>query len=255
MCTVTLLRLSRGYRLVVNRDESRSRPEALGPKIVQAGDRQAIWPIDPAGGGTWVGVNDVGLAAALLNLNAGPSSVVPGLRTRGAIIPLLLESASLAGAIDRLSLLSLDGFGPFQLMLTDGAKVFRAKSTQTSLRTDVSPLLQFPVMLTSSGLGDALVQRPREGLLRDFFPVESVPLEDNHRVRLQDQYHGHWWPHSRHTSVLMTREDARTVSRTTVEVTGSCASLSYHPLGECTPQRAAVSTHRAIAPMSVPFHL
>ena len=50
MCTVTLLRRPHGYRVVCNRDESRSRRAALPPVQCFAGDRRCVWPVDPAGG-------------------------------------------------------------------------------------------------------------------------------------------------------------------------------------------------------------
>ena len=58
MCTVTLMRYDGGVRLACNRDERRDRPAALPPTSYACGKQRAIFPVDPVGGGTWIGVND-----------------------------------------------------------------------------------------------------------------------------------------------------------------------------------------------------
>ena len=55
------------YVLLFNRDEQRSRPAAEPPKLHQTGTRKWISATDPAGGGTWLAVNQSGLSLALLN--------------------------------------------------------------------------------------------------------------------------------------------------------------------------------------------
>ena len=66
MCTLTIFPLGNGnHRLAFNRDEARSRAAATPPRRGYYGDREALLPIDPAGRGTWIAVNDAGLAMAL----------------------------------------------------------------------------------------------------------------------------------------------------------------------------------------------
>jgi hypothetical protein len=73
MCTLTIFPLGNGHhRLAFNRDEARSRSAATPPRWGCYGDREALLPIDPAGRGTWIAVNDAGLAMALLNVNRNP---------------------------------------------------------------------------------------------------------------------------------------------------------------------------------------
>src|SRR5262249_13957501 len=73
MCTVSIVALNepgnRRLRLACNRDELRSRPAALPPLVRNCDERQAIMPIDPVSDGTWIAVNDAGIAATLLNVN------------------------------------------------------------------------------------------------------------------------------------------------------------------------------------------
>src|SRR5262249_11399645 len=68
MCTVTVVPTPGAVRLACNRDEQRTRPPALPPQVRRFGRRWAAFPVDPVGGGTWVAVNDTGLAMTVLNV-------------------------------------------------------------------------------------------------------------------------------------------------------------------------------------------
>ena len=119
MCTVTIVPYDDGFRLVCNRDERRDRPAAMPPMDRRIRHRTAIYPQDPLGGGTWVGINDAGLAAALLNRNidaAAPGDDRP-LRSRGLIIPRLLDASATAEAVDMAADLNPAHFKPFRLVV------------------------------------------------------------------------------------------------------------------------------------------
>jgi hypothetical protein len=76
-------------------------------------------------------------------------------------------------------------------------------------------------MRTSSSLGDALVEGPRRTLFRRFFRGTSQA------AAAQDAFHDHQWPGREDVSVRMQRAGASTVSRTTVEVSASFATMIY----------------------------
>jgi len=94
MCTVTIFRSAERTLVTMNRDEARSRRAEIPPRLVEAPGQPAwLAPADGDKGGTWFGVNDQGMAAALL------SAYVPGalalygrddVPSRGTIIPDLL---------------------------------------------------------------------------------------------------------------------------------------------------------------------
>src|SRR5437762_13943150 len=72
VCTVSIISPGDGVlRLACNRDELWSRPDALPPRLMHFGQRQAALPIDPQSGGTWMAVNDAGLTCAILNARRG----------------------------------------------------------------------------------------------------------------------------------------------------------------------------------------
>ena len=65
MCTLTIVPHEDGFQLGCNRDERLSRPAALPPRVHVAGSLLALFPTDLPGGGTWIGVNERGLAVSL----------------------------------------------------------------------------------------------------------------------------------------------------------------------------------------------
>jgi len=81
------------------------------------------------------------------------------------------------------------------------------------------------MMLTSSSLGDALVEKPRRRLFERLFAGEERSW-----LQAQSLFHRHQWESRRGVSVRMERADAKTVSQTFVSVTGSAIELRYRAL-------------------------
>ena len=237
MCTVTIVPNNEGFRLVCNRDERRGRAAALPPAVHGLQHRTAIFPVDPVGRGTWVGVNDAGLAAALLNRSIDSAAPIDksGLRSRGLIIPDLLGCASLTEALEMGEALDPSGFDRFRLVMAQNATVAIVTSDGVALSAEVAYLSR-PMMLTSSSLGDALVEGPRKLLFEQLFAGEERSW-----LRAQSRFHHHQWRSRRDISVKMERGDARTVSHTVVDVSSRAIELRYRPLdsGESVVVRAA----------------
>jgi hypothetical protein len=226
MCTVTLVPYkdsgSAGVRIGCNRDESITRPRALLPQILPFGPRFAILPIDPSSGGTWIAVNDAGLAFVLLNRNELPQEIRPELMSRGSIVPCLLHSDDLPSALALARDLNGDCFAPFKLIVSNRHEFAVIKGGQEPTRITDHGLLAQPVMFTSSGLGDHLVQGPRRELFETWFRHGSSQSR-------QIAFHQHSWPEQKHLSVCMRRQDARTVSFSLVDVGRDNAELTYYP--------------------------
>jgi hypothetical protein len=206
-----------------NRDERRARGVALPPALRRVGERVAAFPLDPVGGGTWVGVNDAGLTIALLNRTTGRSATRHR-QSRGAIVRALLAQPSLPAARDAALRLDTATFDPFALVLIQDAHYCAVIEDGQTLRSCCLPLTS-PVLFTSSSLGDDVVDRPRRQLFeRLVLGATDVPLHG------QARFHRHHWPSRPEISVRMTRREAATVSRTVVDVTRHGYSLLYHPL-------------------------
>jgi len=226
VCTVTIVPMGHGFRLGCNRDEHRDRAPALPPVVHGLSGRTAIFPVDPAGPGTWVGVNDASLGAALLNRS--PDSPAPldrrRRRSRGVIIPYLLECASLNEALQRGAAIDPGEFNRFRVAIVQRGTVATLTSDGTEVAVEVDDLTR-PMMLTSSSLGDVLVEKPRRRLFERLFGGEERSWG-----RAQIRFHGHQWWSRRDISIRMERTEAKTVSHTFVSVTDSAIELRYRAL-------------------------
>lgn len=231
MCTVTIVPYDDGFRLVCNRDERRNRPAAMAPAVHRLHDRAVIYPVDPAGGGTWVGVNDAGLAAALLNRTIDPGVPRGGAppRSRGLVIPGLLACCSLTEALDMAARLEPTEFDLFRLVLVQRMAAVVLTSDGRTLSAEVMNLAR-PRMLTSSSLGDTVVEAPRRRLFE-----RLVVKNEETWLTGQARFHAHRWRSRADISVTMEREAARTVSRTSITVTSHARELRYEPLGSARP--------------------
>ncbi len=228
MCTVTILREGDRVRLACNRDEALARPPAVAPRLYRLGPRRALLPLDPLSGGTWVAASDAGLGMALLNVNpATPPTVFPECRSRGSIIPLLLHTGSLSEAIELACALPPWRYAPFRLVLVDREEMAEVVADGRRIALARRAALTEPLLFTSSGLGDHLVEGPR----RRLFEAHLSAAVD--RPSQQDAFHRHHWPDRPHLSVCMRRTGAATVSFTSIEILPDRVSLSYRPLPPC----------------------
>lgn len=226
MCTLTVLALPGDrVRLAMNRDEQRTRAAALPPVARQIGCRTAVLPIDPTTGGTWLAVNDAGLALALLNVNPQDPKFDRPARSRGTIIPALLESATPAAALSLLEqTIRYTDYAPFRLVLIGsgiGADVRWDGRESMVLNRLVGGV---PLLFTSSGLGDHVV----EGVRREHFE-QLMNCPPDRWEQAQDEFHRNRWPDRPHLSVNMARDDACTVSHAVIELGVRSATFIYHP--------------------------
>jgi hypothetical protein len=222
MCTVTIVPRGDGFCLRCNRDERRNRPPALPPFVHRLRWHSATFPEDPAGPGTWVGVNSAGVAAALLNRASGAEvRMQQSIRSRGLIIPALLEARSLPEALDIGWTLEPLAFKPFRVVVAHAAEIVILSAEGRSLSVERTPLSR-PMMLASSSLGDGLVDRPRRQLFD-----RMLGGDPRSWLRAQRDFHRHQWPHRPDISVMMERPDARTLSRTVVTVNARTTVMRY----------------------------
>ncbi len=246
MCTLTILPVqtgpARSVRIACNRDESRSRPDALPPVVRAAGQRQIILPVDPQSGGTWIGASDAGLAAVLLNAYPAGSDPEPleraahALVSRGTIIPALLESSRFEELVQRAQSIDASRHAPFRLVLVGAVDVAECAWAGRHVQLKSRSTLTGPMMFTSSGLGDQRVEHPRRELFRHWFHGPGDwPAE-------QDAFHRHQWPDAPELSVCMNRPEACTVSYTVVEIAAKQVTLIYHPQPPNRPSPAIVAS-------------
>lgn len=245
MCTVTIVPLRSAvdprdggrvaFRLVANRDELRTRAEATPPAPRSCGPRTALYPVDPDGGGTWIGVNDAGLAMSLLNLNlpADEAPRNPGAQSRGAVIPELLGCPSVADAVAAVLDVDPNRQRPFRLVIADRRERAMVRSDGRAVSVVERGPHASVLFATSSGLGDHVVEGPRRTVFDRYFAAvqpgasaaDGASADD--LVGIQDAFHRHFDPDASPVSVSLIRERAMTVSLTEVTVADDGVTMTY----------------------------
>jgi hypothetical protein len=125
MCTVVLLRRpGHAWPLILgaNRDEMRDRPW-LPPARHWPDRAEIIAGQDQLAGGSWLGVNDHGIVAAILN-RTGSLGPAAGKRSRGELVLDALDFADAADAATTLAALDADAYRPFNLVVADDRDAF-----------------------------------------------------------------------------------------------------------------------------------
>jgi hypothetical protein len=204
-------------RVMFNRDEQHVRDSSAEPQVqVQQGVRVCM-PTDVQTGGTWIGTNEFGMMAAILNLNpwVRTASHERAVASRSTVVPAALVRADLIAAVEAVSAIVQPNMAGFRVWLCDGHEHVIGVFDGTSLVWHERKVLAERVMLTSSGLGDHVVQ----GVRQDKFvrQLGGVNEDESSRVVLQERFHTWHDPQDGARSVLMSRADARTVSITTIE--------------------------------------
>ncbi len=110
--------------LATNRDEFLNRP-AGGFRYWPQANGGFVAPMDKQAGGTWLGVNTHGIAAAITNRYGNPPD--PARRSRGELVPMALNEVTVESSVERLCSLAPGDYNPFHLLVvstTQGAVVW-----------------------------------------------------------------------------------------------------------------------------------
>jgi hypothetical protein len=222
MCTLSVIRTRDDVvRLAFNRDELRTRPRGLPPRLVTIGEREVAMPVDPQSGGTWIAANDAGLIVALLNVNETGAAMTSRPFSRGRIVPRTAESSGIDDACRAICALRVTEYSPFRLIVLDPQEYLDARIDGRDLELSRQSLDGTPLMFTSSGLGDEIVERPRRELFGQIVDTQSPA------AAMQDAFHAHRWPARPEMSVMMSRAQASTVSVTTLELRRDDVVMHY----------------------------
>lgn len=157
MCTVVILRRPDHpwpTLLAANRDEMNDRP--WKPPARHWPDRpDVVAGLDLEAGGSWLGINDSGVAAAILNR---PQSLGPaaGKRTRGELVLDALDSADAADVVDRFADLDGRAWRPFNMVIADNTNAWwlRNAGAETDWRIESFAIPEGLSMLTARELND-----------------------------------------------------------------------------------------------------
>ncbi len=176
MCTLVLLRRpSDAWPLILaaNRDEMAERPWQPPGRWWE--DRpEVVAGHDVLAGGSWLGVNDTGVVAAILN-RMGTLGPQAGKRSRGELVLEALGHTDAADAAEALSGLEASSYRPFNMVVADNRDAFW-------LRADGRDITAHPIapglhMLTALEMDDPT--SPRIAAYGDRFRALPPPRPDH----------------------------------------------------------------------------
>lgn len=208
MCTLTYLLKEDGYELFFNRDEQRTRSLAITPEFNQT--KNAIYPIDPQGQGTWIAVNKQGLSLALLNYYQAPFNTNKNIVSRGKLILSLLDIEG--DIIKHLETIDLGIYQPFQLCIfADNLSI--ENNIIHSLKWTGSELIiaEIDLPITSSSVDFDDVSEKRQRRFIDIVDKKQPSSAQHKEYHFSTDTEGKY-------SVNMQREDAKTVSISHISV-------------------------------------
>lgn len=227
MCTVTWRALEdgRGYEVVANRDEQRTRLPAEPPAIRRVGATRVVAPVDGDAGGTWVGVNEHGVALCLLNGRLRRGEEPPtGFRSRGLLVGDLLPCPSIDEVLETVRAHDLDVYRGFRLLVFApglGPQVLAWSGRHPTIGPAGDP----PQI--SSPKDPAAARAARVPAYERMVREPGVSTE-----RLL-AYHRSHRPERGPVSVCMHRDDAHTVSASHVRVDADEIAFAYAPGPPC----------------------
>ncbi len=177
MCTVVILRRP-GHDwpllLAANRDEMADRK--WRPPGRHWPDRENVTAgLDELAGGTWLGVNDEGVVAGILNRrdSLGPD---PRLRSRGELVLEALDHFDAADAADALGDLDGRSWRSFNMVIADNRDAYwlRSLGAAGGGRVEIEPVGEGLSMITSGDLNDMAAPR----IARNLALFEAAPAPD-----------------------------------------------------------------------------
>ncbi len=179
MCTLVLLRQPAAawpLLLGANRDELRGRP-ARAPARHWPDRPHVRGGLDVLAGGSWLGLNDDGVVAAVLN-RYGTLGPQPGKRSRGELVLEALDHAEARQAADALRALDPDAWRPFNLIVADAQDAFWVRHAGDG-RIQVQPIAEGVHMIEAGELDDPASARITRFLPQfRFVPAPRPESED-----------------------------------------------------------------------------
>lgn len=155
MCTLVILRRP-GHKwpliIATNRDEMAGRPWRAPARHWP--DRPEITAgIDEVGGGSWLGINDYGLVAGMLN-RMGTLGPQDDKRTRGELVLEALDHAEATVAKDAMLEINPAAYRPFNMVIADAYHAFWLCLKDGAKKVEASPIPTGVSMLSAFDLND-----------------------------------------------------------------------------------------------------
>ncbi len=266
MCTVSWIHQPGGFELFCNRDERRTRKAALPPQVLDLQSVKIIAPRDGDFGGSWISVNEFGLALSLLNFHetqtgtgfslsqpVSQTEVCPtDFTSRGLLLMELANCRLREEVLGRIAERQLEKFQPFTLLILtpeNSALIVRWDGNECLIDPDAEA--QMPLTSSSFDSGRVIEARKRKfseltgAWIADvpFAPASTEAWAERPRsshASLLLEYHRSHDPSPSAYSTCMHRPDAETVSFSRIKVDSNSVEFRYHPHSPCREGKAEI---------------
>jgi uncharacterized protein with NRDE domain len=218
MCTLSIISQEQSIIITMNRDEQRDRHE---DGALHSANGQCF-PIDAKSGGTWIGTNEHGLTLALLNRYQG-EHVAGEAQSRGELIPSFLPCSTVNAVEEKLRMLTLNHFNPFDCIGVDESGITHAIWDGRALNFE-RHRVDKPFFITSSSERTTEIIAHRKSLFSEFVADESEAMTAEHIVHNLHLKRGH---DNDESSILMHREHTHTKSITQIVMAQKNVELRY----------------------------
>lgn len=233
MCTLVILRRPDHpwpVILAANRDEMIDRPWAA-PGRHWPDRPEVVAGLDCSAGGSWLGLNDHGVVAAILN-RRGSLGPAPGKRSRGELVLEALDHADALAAAEALAELNPQAYRSFNMVVADSRDAYwlRNRGEPDARVIEVALVPAGLSMLTAWDLNDP--DSPRTARHRAAFEAAPAPQPET----------GNWaaW------QALLARTDPGSEAAMTVE-RGGFQTVSSSLLALPAPPKTAA--RRSLRPV------
>lgn len=221
MCTVTYIPKENGdFILTQNRDEDIKRAIATPPIERIINGVKHLFPIDPQGGGTWIGISENGRMVSLLNGGSEPHEHKPPYRhSRGKVILDYFEYPDIHQFYESYD---FNGLEPFTLLIFEDEKMFELVVNESGV--NLSELdKKKPYMYSSSTLySDIRAEERRLNFFEWYYSRKSISQED-----ILEFHENFLFENENDKSKILEGFILNTVSTTSIELTSIAANIHY----------------------------
>lgn len=233
MCTVTWRREGSRLDVFFNRDELRTRPPALPPRLFEIGARRCIAPIDGRAGGTWLAANDAGLVVGILNFYDGQAAPPPPQPcSRGQLVLNQMSLASVDALTRAFPDSDLSVYPAFILIALDSSRGILFHWDGRALRKDLADEALLPITTSSFDTAAVIAARRKR--------YEQITGSAAPSIEALEQFHADTYPDGGAYAVKMERPDARTVSFSHVCMTDREIEYCYASCDDSRVHRLAL---------------
>lgn len=229
MCSLSLFAHGPQWVLTMNRDESRARAERETLHRIEGPLTQFAYPVDLQSQGTWIAASAHGVILALLNRYHEPA--LHQAKSRGTIIPALIQHGAYEQVLSQAKALNLERYSPFDLVLVAQGHVtvlrWNGKMAVWWTPPDFAATRAFFISSSAERTDEVIAYRQQQ--FQAFLPTFecAADTEAAHAMHILSALHLRQQSHSARSDVLVARPSTHTKSICQVLLAPEHTQLRY----------------------------